>query len=237
MIPVIIYLIIKISITSKQNEETNIILEKQLENQAEYYEKINKIYSEFRSFRHDYKNHILCIRNLIADNSIDEAVSYINEMSMTADNKQKYYDTGNTMINAMLTDKNEKASQSNTEISFAGIIPSGGIKNVDLCTIFANAIDNAIEACEKDKSASNKSIIISSKIKQGYYFLSISNPFFEKIISDDYGNISTSKSDEEYHGFGINNIKNAVKKYNGNTNIDLSNNMFKLKIELLLNQI
>ncbi len=230
----IIFLIVKISISSKNYEDTSILLEKQLNNQVEYYEKINNIYNEFRSFRHDYKNHILCLRNLIADNNISDAVDYLNELSKTADNKQKYFDTGNNMINALLTDKSDNASSSNINIEFNGLIPESGIKNIDLCTIFANAIDNAIEACKKDSSNSIKTISIESNIKKGYYFLTITNPFFEDINIDSNGKIQTSKSDKEHHGFGVLNIKNTVNKYDGHTEIDNSNKMFCLKIDLLL---
>lgn len=232
----IIFLIVKISISSKNYEDTSILLEKQLNNQVEYYEKINNIYNEFRSFRHDYKNHILCLRNLIADNNISDAVDYLNELSKTADNKQKYYDTGNNMINALLTDKSEKAAANNITISFNGFIPASGIKNIDLCTIFANAVDNAVEACMKDKSDEKKEITIESNFNKGYFFLVIKNPVFKDIVKDENGNLLTSKSGKEHHGFGVANIKSAVKKYDGHTEIENNDSMFKLSIDLLLKQ-
>lgn len=233
-IPLIVFLIFKISVDSKKHEETAILLEKQLENQTEYYEKINSIYTEFRSFRHDYKNHIICLRNLIAENSIEEAVDYLNDLSFSADNKQKYYDTGNNMINALITEKNEKAASCNTKIEFSGAVPNSGIKNIDLCTIFSNALDNAIEACEKDNSGAKKIITVYSKYNQGIYFLTIANPYFDSIICDDNGNISTSKENKIYHGFGVSNIKKAVKKYDGHTETDNSDNIFKLNIDMTM---
>lgn len=233
-IPLIVFLILKISVTSKKHEETAILLEKQLENQTEYYKKINNIYTEFRSFRHDYKNHIMCLRNLIAENNIEEAVEYLNDLSLSADNKQKYYDTGNNMINALITDKNEKAVSCNAKIAFYGAVPDSGIKNIDLCTIFSNALDNAIEACEKDNSGSEKIITVDSKYNQGIYFLTVSNPYFDSIILDNNGNISTSKANKTYHGFGLSNIKKAVKKYDGHTETDDSNNIFKLNIDITM---
>ncbi|MCQ2601718.1 MAG: GHKL domain-containing protein [Treponema sp.] len=234
IIPFMIYLIFRISVKSKQHEEMSVLLEKQLENQAEYYEKINQIYSELRSFRHDYKNHIMCVKNLLSGNNISDAIEYLNDISNVTDNKDQYYDTGNTMINALLTEKNKNAALSGTRIIFSGMIPPYGIKNSDLCTIFANALDNAVEACEKDTLEQNKIISIDSRYNQGYYFITISNPFFENIIKDNSGKITTSKKDKEYHGFGVSNIKNTVKKYKGNTSIDISENIFKINIDMLL---
>ncbi len=177
---------------------------------------------------------MLCIRNLIADNNIDEAVSYLNEISALADNKQKYFDTGNNMINALLTDKNEKASASNTKIIFSGNVPANGIKNSDLCTVFANAVDNAVEACCKDMSGTEKTISIDSECRQGYLFLTVTNPCFDKVIFDDSGRIISSKADSEHHGFGISNIKNTVKKYSGHASAECRDDVFRISIDMHL---
>lgn len=233
IVPLVVLLIFRISINSKKHEETAVLLERQLENQVEYYEKINAIYSELRSFRHDYKNHISCLRILISENSIDEALEYLNDLNSSADNKQKYYDTGNNMINALITEKNEKAASCNARIEFNGTVPASGIKNIDLCTIFSNALDNSVEACAKDNSCSEKIITIDSKYKQGIYLLTISNPCFDDITYDSTGNISTSKANREHHGFGVLNIKKTVKKYDGHTEIKHVESKFELNIDMI----
>ena len=83
--------------------------------------------------------------------------------------------------------------------------------------------------------AHQKKISINADFKQGYFFLTVSNPYFEEIqIKKDI--FITSINDSLNHGIGISNIKKTVKKYSGNTNIEIENNIFILSIELLLNQ-
>lgn len=149
IIPATILLIVKTSISDKAHEETSILLSKQLENQVEYYEKINSIYSEFRSFRHDYNNHILCLKSILAENDIDQALDYLSDIQEFSSIHKNQYNTGNIIMDALISDKNEKAKKSNTNIEFSGYIPTSGISNVDLCIIFANSLDNALEACVK----------------------------------------------------------------------------------------
>lgn len=231
----IIVFVLKLAIQSKENEETKILLEKQIQNQVEYYEKINSIYSEFRSFRHDFKNHILCLRYILEDNDIPKAQKYLDDMfEMSAVSRNKY-NTGNIIIDSLLSDKNEKAVLCNSVINFEGTVPSQGISSADLCTIFANAIDNAIEACAKSEDDNQKEIKILSSVRQGYYFLNISNPVFD-LVNIQNNTVTTSKKDKEHHGFGVSNITKTSRKYNGDTKIKVEDNQFILDVEILLDE-
>lgn len=231
----IIVFVLKLAIQSKENEETKILLEKQIQNQVEYYEKINSIYSEFRSFRHDFKNHILCLRYILEDNDIPKAQKYLDDMfEMSAVSRNKY-NTGNIIIDSLLSDKNEKAVSCNSVINFEGTVPSQGISSADLCTIFANAIDNAIEACAKSEDNNQKEIKINSSVRQGYYFLNISNPVFD-LVNIQNNTVTTSKKDKEHHGFGVSNITKTSRKYNGDTKIKVEDNQFILDVEILLDE-
>lgn len=228
--------ILKIGVSESEKKSAIALLSKQVENQIEYYEKINKIYGEFRSFRHDYKNHVLCLRGLIAADKKSEALEYmdtIQDMSSVGKNK---YNTGNIIIDALLSDKSEKAEKVNTKLEFSGIVPTSGISNADLCIIIANAVDNAIEACSKDESQNEKIIKTEADFKQGYFFFNSVNPIFEEVKFKGKNKVVTSKNDKEHHGFGVANIVHTAEKYDGTADISTENNEFKLEVQLLLKQ-
>lgn len=226
------FVLIGISESEKRAKVT--ILANQIENQVEYYEKIERIYGEFRSFRHDFKNHILCLRSLIASNNIDRAVDYLNDIEKMSSVEKKQFNTGNIIIDALMNDKSEKAKKANTAITFRGYVPTIGISNADLCVIIANAVDNAIEACAKDTGDSQKTISIESDFKQGYFFFKISNPIFDEVNIKGKNKLVTSKKDKQNHGFGVANIMNTVEKYDGSADISTENDTFVLDIQLLL---
>jgi len=226
--------VIKIGISETEKKANIDLLSKQVEGQIGYYEKINKIYGEFRSFRHDYKNHVLCLRGLIAADKKDEALEYMNTMQdMSSVGKNKYH-TGNVIIDALLDDKSDKAEKVNTKIDFEGVVPTSGISNADLCIIMANAIDNAIEACSKDESENKKSVKIDADFRQGYFFLRVSNPMFEEVKFKGKNKVATSKADKEHHGFGVANIVHTAEKYGGTAEISMDNGQFTIDVQLML---
>ena len=227
--------IIKISISESEKKANVELLSKQVENQVEYYEKIQKYYDEFRSFRHDFKNHILCLRSLVAANRIDEAVEYMNDMESMAVQKKEEFNTGNIIIDALLNDKSEKAQKAHAKLEFKGFVPTMGITKADLCIIMANAIDNAIESCAKDYNETIKSININADFKQGYFFLKISNPMFETVKINGK-KLVTSKVDKDRHGFGVANIMHTVEKYEGTADITTEDNTFVLDIQMHLKE-
>ncbi|WP_242940795.1 sensor histidine kinase [Ruminococcus albus] len=231
---VFVFSIIKISISEAEKRTTIDMLSKQVENEIKYYEKINTIYGEFRSFRHDFKNHIICLRSLIDAKENDKAVEYIDDIESLSSVEKKQYNTGNIIIDALMNDKNDKAATVNTKLMFSGMVPTTGISNVDLCIIMANAIDNAIEACGKDTSEKPKEINVKADFKQGYFFFNITNPIFETVEIKSNKTIATSKSDKDHHGFGVANILHVVQKYDGEADLSADDKQFTLDLNLML---
>ena len=227
--------IIRISAKEKEQQRISELLSVQLEKQVEYYQKINSIYTEFRAFRHDFRNHLLCLRGLLAENEVQRACEYMDQIENMSYSKKKNYDTGNIIVDALLNDKNEKAEQYQTQILFTGYVPTSGITSADLCTIFANALDNAIEACAKDSSGAEKQIKVHSDFQQGYFCLNITNPVFEKVDIRNGNQVRTSKEDKDMHGFGVANIVKTAKKYRGEAALSADEQLFTLEVSLWLN--
>ena len=227
--------VVKISISETEKKANIDVLSRQVEGQIEYYEKINKIYGEFRSFRHDYKNHVLCLRGLIAANKKEEALEYMETMQDMSSLGKNKYNTGNVIIDSLLDDKSEKAEKVHTKLEFNGVVPTSGISNADLCIIMANAIDNAIEACSKDESEKEKTIRAEADFKQGYFFFRAVNPMFEEVKFKGENKVITSKKDKEHHGFGVANIVRTAEKYDGNAEISTNDGEFMIYVQLLLN--
>lgn len=229
-IPMLILIIISLlfnCITKSYYKNASSLLEKQINMQLDYYEKLEKKNKELREFRHDYKNHMLCLQALINSNELEEASQYIQKLTNRSYYETSEYFTGNKIADAILTDKSAAAKNIGAEINFQGEI-FDGISASDICVILSNALDNAIEACGQI-SISGKSINVSCIFSRNVQIISISNP----VISDTKirnGFIETTKQDKSSHGFGLYNIKKTVDKYNGDFNIKCENGIFTLEI-------
>jgi hypothetical protein len=211
------------------------MFEQQIQIQANYYTELAKSTYELRKFKHDFKNISIGINELINKNRLQEALEVINTYNedLAVSFYVSNFNTGNDIVNALLTDKQNKATLSNTKIIFQGIVPETFITPLDLCIILGNALDNAIEACEKIDAQKQKEITVTFSCSIGLSFITISNPVNNKVEIRN-NSIATSKPDKANHGFGIYSIRKAIKKYNGNLELSCDEKIFTLNINLEL---
>ncbi len=210
--------------------------EKQIANQAEHYTTISKANFELRKFRHDFKNISLGVKGLISEGRTEEAVGVLESMQdeiYDATDLMLCFDTGNGIVDALLADKQRRAAAKNILIQFEGSVPSNSIVATDLCVIFGNTIDNAIEACEKIETNDTKTINVKCECGNGFMFLKITNPV-NKQVTVLNNTVETTKSNKQLHGFGIYSLNQTVKKHAGNLEITCKNRKFTVDISMCL---
>ena len=100
---------------------------------------------------------------------------------------------------------------------------------MDLYVMLGNALDNAIEAVrkikEEEKRGNQYACLRQKKISSSYQ---IENTCLEETSVPEDGNLSTTKSDKNYHGYGIGSIRKIVETYNGSLSLRKNDNMFIL---------
>lgn len=205
------------------------MMQKQVELQIDHYKELEKMNDKISRFRHDYNNHLQGILSLIQANECSQAEDYILDLRdriNKAKSELHIFYTGNKLADALLSGKSSEFD-GKFRIEYSGIIPNS-INNVDLCIILSNALDNAIEACQKLPSPGVISVYATKQ--QGYFVLSIKNP---TICAENYYTIpATTKTDKEQHGMGLYNIENAVKKHDGQMKIKCESGFFELMITM-----
>lgn len=201
-----------------------------LESQLRHYEDIMEKNRKLREFRHDYRNNLFAINALLNKSEVEEAKEYISGMNDTLDMTYSRFMTGNFLADAILSDKAILAEKKGIKLDFDGRISHNLITNNDLCTILSNAIDNAIRGAE---GCADAKIIVSAHESDGALKIIVRNTVLSKVEIKDNA-IKTTKSDSENHGFGLNAIKIAARKYDGFVVLDCDESWFTLKIVLLL---
>jgi len=220
----IIYLLFN-CISKQYFENISLLMEKQVEQQVEHYKKINKLTDDLREFRHDYKNHMICLQSLLNNKQYDEALSYVKSITNQEILDSNKFFSGNQIADAILTDKNELAQKNNCKIIFDGSV-SDEISVSNLCTILYNALDNSIEACSKIDSDETQIIDVKCVASELIQIIRISNPNL-----DNNAVTETSKADRKNHGFGLSNIRRTVERMDGQMIISSQYPTFVLEIE------
>ncbi len=209
----------------------------QLERQVEYYNKLEEVNKQTRGIKHDMNNHMIVINSLLESKELDKLNEYIAEITKSINHLENIISTGNTIVDAILNEKLQITKKMNIKVECEfNLDKSLDLEDVELCIIFSNTIDNAIEACDKVEET-KRFIKIKAICDRGYLIYSIRNSANKKV--DLYRNKKgyTSKKDSINHGFGMNNIIHSIEKNNGRYEILSDETSFSLEIDVpLLNR-
>ncbi|MGL6202005.1 MAG: GHKL domain-containing protein [Lachnospiraceae bacterium] len=183
-----------------------------------YYERKKEDEEKVREVYHDLKNHLLLLKD-------DSTVEYI---AHKIEAYESYIETGNEFLDIIISEKVKLAQSRNIQIECDIDFSAGSfIQTLDVSTIFGNLIDNAIEAAEKVYE-SEKYIFINVEKKAQLIIIVIKNSM---VGTFNYGT-KTSKSNSSFHGYGLTNVNRAIRKYNGDLDINLNENEFRISIIL-----
>lgn len=176
----------------------------------QYANEVKTYYDGAKSLRHDFKNHILIIGELLKKEQYQKAENYISELNKIAENTELKFHTGCPILDIIFTDKFSGISNKVTVECDA--VPK--IDETDICVIFANAADNAVTAVSK-LSDEARFIKVAVKSRGNLLFIEFENSFDGKPFEI---------------GTGIKNIISAAEKYSGTAKISTQGKTFSLKI-------
>ena len=106
----------------------------------------------------------------------------------------------------------------------------------DICAIFGNALDNAIEAV-RQLPEDDRVIRLETRLAKGMLVVRVENPCV-RADAHSFAHHSepksalppTTKNDRVSHGFGLRSIQEAVRKYDGHMEISAGDESFQLFI-------
>ena len=162
---------------------------------------------------------------MIGEKDIDGLEKYIDRIS----EKKVHniiYSVGHPIADAIINDSYEKlASERNIDFQIMGKLPkSDDLSDIDICIIFSNLLNNAVEAIKKFPEDIQASLNVFINVIELDLVITVENsslPYDRQNIAD----INTSKPDHINHGFGLKNIKSTVKKYDGYFSLEYQNDM------------
>lgn len=185
----------------------------QLENL--YYKQVISTYDDIREWKHDLMNHINIIDILLKKGDYTEARDYIENIANEINQSDLLINTDNKVLNTVLNLKLHMAKIHSIKVKLDLEIPSlKGFNGNDICSLFSNLMDNAIEAQLKTSDTSKREIFLLIKARDQKLVIYCSNPIFQEISICD-NKIQTNKSSVKDHGMGLKIVKKIVQKYDG----------------------
>ena len=185
--------------------------------------------AEILEFRHDMKQHLVYVRNLIQEGRGEEAIHSVEELiGGTEKMGILKSNTGNIVVDALINHAWIRAVERKIDFQVRLDGLSGiGISNSDLCILLGNALDNALEASEYMPEG-QRTIKVEIRYLKNCLLICITNRFIGKLLLK--GGRIQSKKEGVGHGIGLLSMEKMAMKLGGTLTIDEKEGVFSLEI-------
>ncbi|MBQ3029989.1 MAG: sensor histidine kinase [Agathobacter sp.] len=198
-----------------------------LQNQYQQYKQSRESIELINYKYHDLKHQIEVLRK---EQDPEKRNAFLNQMEDEIKQYELQNKTGNGVLDTVLTSKSMYCDSHG--ITLTSVVDGSLLdfmETMDICSIFGNALDNAIESVLKLEDKEKRLIHVTVSKQKAFLMIRVEN-YFEGGLDYDQGLLKTTKKEKQFHGYGIKSIRYTVNKYDGAVDIDTQDNWFNLKI-------
>ena len=178
------------------------------------------------------RHHLQVLEGLFSEAKSQEGLAYIGALNGQLSELSPEVCCANVTVNALLRACLGKARALGCRTEVEADIPREcPMDELDLCVILANGIENAVHACQENKSPEDRWIRVRVAAHEtGVTTLKIENPC-EKAVAFGPDGLPKAESSEE-HGIGLKNVRAVVEQYGGVLSCQQSGGVFTLRAVL-----
>lgn len=181
---------------------------------------------------HDLKHQIAVLR---AERDPAAREAHLDDIEAGIKEYEARFKTGNSVLDTVLTGKSLTCVKDGVELT---CVADGrlldGMSVMDICTIFGNALDNAIEYERTIEDAEQRLIHVTVSKLNGFAVIRVENWLkpedrradgsFDAVLP------ATTKQDRRYHGFGLKSIRHCAQQYGGEMTVGRRDGWFELAV-------
>ncbi len=211
-----------------ESQERQRVLEAQSVVMSDRVEAICRAEETMRIERHDMRHHLQIIASLIQRGDSEAVLDYIgmSQERLSSITPKSY--CANPVLDSVLVNVAAQAEQLGITMEISVVLPEElPADALELSIVFANALENAIQAVST-LTASQRHIICKS-VTHPRFMIEISNPYEGKVTFNQQG---FPVSDKPSHGIGTRSIVAFAEKYNALCLFHAENGRFNLQIAM-----
>jgi len=230
IITVNIFVFILVENLTKQNvkEQELILVKSQNETHQQHIKDLIDTHEQLQKISHDFKHQANVLYTLCENKEYDKLSSNLKKIL----NNNPYMltiNTENIMLDAVLSSKKEECKRQTIDfILTLEVIPNLEFISLEYCVLLSNAIDNAIEACNRSVGK-RKFIELELTANTTTFMFRMRNVLDEKPEIKN-GVLETKKQDRLRHGIGLKSMRQTCDELGGNMDYEYDENYFKMWI-------
>ena len=199
-----------------------------LDMQREQYKMLTDNITEAKAARHDLRHQLAVMKGYLSAGDISGALKYYDEMAGSIPGSADKSFCDNFAVNAVVTHYLARAARGGTEASVRTVVPSvaGRVQDSDLCIMFGNLLENAVEACERMEGG-EKTIKLRAQIRHGNLTITVDNSFDGTYTETDGVFFSRKREGE---GIGLSSVRAIAEKYGGALKCEVKGNVFMASV-------
>lgn len=183
-----------------------------------YLEQMKELDAHISTVRHEVKNHIFYIEQLMNQQDFDTLRAYVDRLKNDDFSSVKVITTGHAIIDSIV---NAKLAYAQT----LGITTKADVRlpelvrvdDLSLCSLLGNLLTNAIEGSEH---VSEASITLDIHPHKDYLVISVRNAVASNVIKEN-PHLHTTKGDAGNHGIGLKVIEQVAARYDGDLRLEM----------------
>ena len=230
---ILLFLALWLNTVKHGAENENKMLQMRFSMLADNYQGLMELTNERAILVHDTKNHLRTISTMLAQEKPDEAKAYISQITAQLEGGKDMVWSNHEMLNLVLNMKFREAKKAQIQVECQCDDMSGlALSSVEICALFSNLLDNAIEANKKCPAGMERRISLLCARREKMLMISLSNSMAKEPKSQEHRHTETAGQDRKLHGFGMRSIRKVVDSYHGNMKMDMRDNEFSTVIYL-----
>ena len=223
LVTLLIYYMFHVLVKEYRTASEMTAMQAKLEQDLAFYKRSETLTQEYRSIRHELKNHISVMDGLLSEGRYDKLRQYFEEYAGKTAPFLSEFHCPNPLVSSVISHQINTAKTAGVTIDVIAAVPETlGIDDDDLCSLLSNMLDNGVEGCLRAGQSLVRATLHTDK---SCLFITVTNPMKGDILLDNPA-LASTKANPEAHGFGIPIMRSIAEKYDGIVSFSASDGWF-----------
>jgi hypothetical protein len=190
----------------------------------------SEVDAEIRRIYHDLKHQLSAMDFTDVSTGRSEQKKLADRLMDHVTDLERVSQSGSPLLDSLLNHKLIEAREKQIHMElFVETVSYDFMDSMDLCSIFGNALDNAMEAAVQVPAEADRWVRVKAALIQDIWILKVENSCMQKPEIENGAYIS-SKQGPRREGIGISSICYCAEKYHGSVDITAEDHVFTIRV-------